>query len=49
MLIENTLNNNVVTKDEPIITQITVVGEDWLEIRNNLRKKSDDSQPDGKY
>lgn len=42
MLIENTLNNNVVTKEEPIVTQIALSNDDWLEIRNNLHKKSED-------
>lgn len=42
MLIENTLNNNVVTKEEPIVTHIAVVNEDWLEIKNNRHKKSDE-------
>lgn len=42
MLIENTLNNNVVTKDEPIVTHIAVVNEDWLEIQHNQHRKSDD-------
>jgi two-component system, LytTR family, sensor kinase len=43
MLIENTLNNNVVTKDEPIKMQIVSAASDWLEIRNSVhRKHSDD-------
>lgn len=42
MLIENTLNNNVVTKDEPIITQIVSTEGDWLEIRNNIHRKGDE-------
>lgn len=42
MLIENALNNNVVTKDEPIVTHIALTGDDWLEIKNNRHKKSDD-------
>ena len=42
MVIENTLNNNVVTKDEPIITQIVSTEGDWLEIRNNIHRKHDE-------
>lgn len=42
MLIENTVNNNVVTKDEPIITEIASGTDDWLEIKNNMHLKSED-------
>ena len=42
MLIENTLNNNVVTKDEPIVTQIVSATGDWLEVRNNIHRKHDE-------
>lgn len=42
MLMENTLNNNVVTKDEPIITEIKSTENDWLEIVNTVHPKHDD-------
>ncbi|MGV3656883.1 MAG: sensor histidine kinase [Chitinophagaceae bacterium] len=42
MLMENTLNNNVVTKNEPIVTQIVSTAGDWLEVRNNIHRKSDE-------
>jgi len=42
MLIENTLNNNVVTKDDPIVTQIVSTDDDWLEVRNNIHRKNEE-------
>ncbi len=42
MLLENTFNNNISTKEKPIIIEVVSIADSWLEIRNNVHKKSED-------
>jgi hypothetical protein len=43
MLLENTFNNNISTKGNPIKAEITSTEDDWLVIKNNVHKKSEDA------
>lgn len=40
LLLENAVKHNIVQKEQPLLVSIGLTNDDWIEVRNNIQKKT---------